>query len=1243
MCGVWLASSFDQHSEYLACRSTFSAHNLTPNTLPMTFDDFVQLNLGIPVTAIAARLDAWRLRRRPLSSDAMTRATPAFGAAQPVLPSSSRNALLVGIFTSAQPSSRKRVSARTARKRPRCALPGVADAAEESSAIRVLKAAESGRVARAGRLERAAARAKAKKQETSAKVKAAAAKMKEKETAAAAKVKERESAAATKARDKEKDAAAAASAKAKVVEKKETDMQSAAAKKKEKGKERKEPDAQSHVNTTSKKKAVESRSASDADTKASGTTQSSPSASLSPGAPSKPSGGGILGKQTSDGDDSELEFFVASRDSPNVSAPPNELPDDGSVLGRTQALGNDALPLYSAGASDEATSPLSAADPAISAMYGSNAAGTDAAASSLTPPTALTPSLSAQGASDDEQEPSVGGSGAIITDTEPRLAPSSGKSGEGSSGKERPVASESANVGRERTPRAFSITRVRNAGSSARREVTRVISESNVMTSLRMPSRRDVARFACDGMLVVTLVLLLHTGVSRTLRWIHTRLEATRGASKPSFPYEQSVFECMQRPLEFVSIFTVGTALAEAVSRPLAAAGLVRYIRTLRELGVIVGATWFLLRWIDRIRLRFAVDKRIDKAQVDATSRVATVVTTVIAILISLDTVGVNVQTVLAFGGIGGVAIGFAGREIISNFFGGFMIFLTRPFSVGEWIRSIEESELNGTVEDIGWYLTRVRTWDKRPLYIPNSRFSTLIVENPSRMSNRRILHYFHLRLEDMPVVKDVVSSIDHLLKQHPDLDPKQHRLAYVDSFDDYSVKIWMSCYTKSVFLFDWRRVQQELLLSAYGIVREHGARLATSTTRDVRPGSDPDRYGPLGNAASFRNRQVSNAADTLAPVPFGAKVGSTRAGEDHLDGNIVPSVVADIESGLISDEELSTAAAAAVARENAASVSHGLGTGTSRNGATSESGASEFVPATTSAASSGPPTPTPGSVGVGAGSGDFASAVAGLSGTGNKLKNSGLPPTAADALEIVVAAIMKARNNQVRSDGRQTGNVTVPSSRDPEATDSTTTMPNGVPSGASSGSAVSPSAAATGSGSGIGVGGPIPGDVGQASGGVPPSTRPTVAGASGKDDNPQAGQMKISAAPRIGSSSTSSPAASSSAAAPAPPDVLKDGEKDAGSGSKPSVGLSSGAQGTVSGAASRQPSSSSPLKPAPQPSPPASPPVQREMNITAAPKVKAKPSPPPSSGNPSSSPSSSGKPKGDRPAEKKSKRKKGD
>ena len=95
----------------------------------------------------------------------------------------------------------------------------------------------------------------------------------------------------------------------------------------------------------------------------------------------------------------------------------------------------------------------------------------------------------------------------------------------------------------------------------------------------------------------------------------------------------------------------------------------------------------------------------------DVTSRITAVATTAVSVLVSLDTIGIDVQTVLAFGGIGGVAIGFAGLEIISNFSVWFMIYVTRPFTVGEQIRIIEQEELNGTVEDIGWCLTRVRTW----------------------------------------------------------------------------------------------------------------------------------------------------------------------------------------------------------------------------------------------------------------------------------------------------------------------------------------------------------------------------------------------------------------------------------------------------------------------------------------------------------------------------------------------------
>jgi len=383
---------------------------------------------------------------------------------------------------------------------------------------------------------------------------------------------------------------------------------------------------------------------------------------------------------------------------------------------------------------------------------------------------------------------------------------------------------------------------------------------------------RNWSAFLSRLSLVVALLILLRYGVNRSLRWLYKRFQSV-DPKGTTLPFEDSVFESMQRPLEIFAVTLLGTYMAEAVSRPLAATGIIKYLHPLRELGIIIATTMFVLRWVNKIRLRFlrapeSQRRGIDQAQVDAVSRIVSVATVVVALLISLDTFGVNIQAVLAFGGIGGVAIGFAGREVISNFFSGFMIYLTRPFTVGEWIRSINEDDpIDGFVEDIGWYLTRVRTWEKRPLYIPNSKFSTLIIENPSRMTNRRIKKTLHLRIEDMHVVKTVVDEIRTMLMSHPDLDPKQHRMVYVEGFTEFSCNIWLSCYTKQVFLESYMKTQQDIMLKIHEILRKHGARLATTLVRDLRDGTNPDIYGAGARLRPMDMEQEYRAG--AAPVEY--------------------------------------------------------------------------------------------------------------------------------------------------------------------------------------------------------------------------------------------------------------------------------------------------------------------------------------------------------------------------------------
>lgn len=89
---------------------------------------------------------------------------------------------------------------------------------------------------------------------------------------------------------------------------------------------------------------------------------------------------------------------------------------------------------------------------------------------------------------------------------------------------------------------------------------------------------------------------------------------------------------------------------------------------------------------------------------------------------------------------------------------------------MGGWSHSSDRN-IEGTVEQIGWRLTRIRTFDKRPLYIPNSTFTMIAVENPSRMSHRRIFETIGIRYDDAGKVRAIVHDVKNMLRQHEEID----------------------------------------------------------------------------------------------------------------------------------------------------------------------------------------------------------------------------------------------------------------------------------------------------------------------------------------------------------------------------------------------------------------------------------------------------------------------------------------
>ncbi|MCH1429514.1 MAG: mechanosensitive ion channel family protein [Chlamydiales bacterium] len=255
-----------------------------------------------------------------------------------------------------------------------------------------------------------------------------------------------------------------------------------------------------------------------------------------------------------------------------------------------------------------------------------------------------------------------------------------------------------------------------------------------------------------------------------------------------------------------------------------------------RKVSLVIFISVVFLKWKKRITQLFTQKaifkehiKEIDEALFVALSKLLTVVTLVLTILMTLDSLGVPIQTLIAFGGIGTFAISLAGKDVVANLFGGLVIYINRPFSVGNWINSPNKG-FEGVVEDIGWYMTRIRTFARRPMYIPNAIITEAIIENPGRMYNRRIKADIGVRYEDISKVQAITDQIDAMVRNHPDIDTKQFILIDFVEFASSSLNINVYCFTKTTKWAEYRKIQQDVFLKIAKIVDDNGAEIAFPT-----------------------------------------------------------------------------------------------------------------------------------------------------------------------------------------------------------------------------------------------------------------------------------------------------------------------------------------------------------------------------------------------------------------------------
>lgn len=204
--------------------------------------------------------------------------------------------------------------------------------------------------------------------------------------------------------------------------------------------------------------------------------------------------------------------------------------------------------------------------------------------------------------------------------------------------------------------------------------------------------------------------------------------------------------------------------------------------------------------------------------------KVLTVVAVAWMVIVGADYLGISVAPLLAGFGVGGLAVALAAQHTFENVIAGIMLFADAPVRIGDFCQF---GDLRGTVEQIGLRSTRIRSFDRTVISIPNSEFAKLKLVNFSRRDRIPFKAPISLRYETTgDQMRFVLAAFRDMLKTHPRLEPESVRARFI-GYGDWSLDIELYALTETSDHSEFLAIQEDVLLRVMDVVQESGCGFA--------------------------------------------------------------------------------------------------------------------------------------------------------------------------------------------------------------------------------------------------------------------------------------------------------------------------------------------------------------------------------------------------------------------------------
>lgn len=250
------------------------------------------------------------------------------------------------------------------------------------------------------------------------------------------------------------------------------------------------------------------------------------------------------------------------------------------------------------------------------------------------------------------------------------------------------------------------------------------------------------------------------------------------------------------------------------------------------RIAVILVVVWTAFRMVDALavfldEMAGRTDSRLDDQVVPLVRKALKTFLAILAFILVAQNLGYSVSGLLAGLGIGGLAVAMAAKDTLANLFGSLMILIDQPFHKGDWITFPGG---DGVVEEIGLRSTRVRTFAKTVVSIPNQALANATIENHSLMPKRRIKFTLGVTYRSSrDQIRALVERIEAYLQANPDID-QEFMLVKFTEFNASSLDLFIYCFTVTT---DWTRhlsVKQDVNLAVMGMVEDLGMSIAFPT-----------------------------------------------------------------------------------------------------------------------------------------------------------------------------------------------------------------------------------------------------------------------------------------------------------------------------------------------------------------------------------------------------------------------------